>query len=227
MATANGPRPAHTPIELDVGGETWTMQSELASVQVRVHEPDGSLVGESVVRVPRTALDHGFFAACEHVRATGEGIRSDQPVEPVYLRAVSSLLALFAIVSSDAVLGDVFWSVVRPPSTWSVVTNLGVSVSLSPYFSRCAPVLEQPAHLPRSADAYAVPIVIEVNDESALHAELLVTAPDPPLHLCGGITAIRATHPTDAELEMSMVLLAARCGPRVEARAGPAFSEAR
>lgn len=51
-----------------------------------------------------------------------------------------------------------------------------------------------------------------VNDTPSLDAELLVGPTDEPLALCGGILGAVARHPTDAEREFSMLLLAARRG---------------
>jgi len=205
-----GPQPSIKEVELDVQGSTWSMQSELAALSVRVRDPSGAVLGESVVRVPLEALDHGFAEACMHAESTGEGVRTGHPVEPVYLEAVTSLLALFGIIEKDPLLADIFWNVVRTPSAWSVVTHFGVSVSLTPYFSRCTRVADRPLHLPQDAPAWAVPILIEVNDSAALWADLLVTDPCPPLHLCGGIVGMRAQHPEDPNLSFRMILLAAR-----------------
>ena len=57
-----------------------------------------------------------------------------------------------------------------------------------------------------------MPFTLLVNEEPALLCELLVTSPESPITLCGGIVGIHARHPSRPELRLSMALLAARRG---------------
>ncbi len=49
-----------------------------------------------------------------------------------------------------------------------------------------------------------------MNGRPALRATLAMTAPRSPLHVCAGIIAIAAWHPTDPHRQLQIALVAAR-----------------
>lgn len=196
----------------DLGERTYT--STMMRLQVSVSDAAGQELGQSSPRVPRDFLARGFVDAC---RAMEQAEPAGADAEAALRRArieyaaesMQSLVTLLGIVARDDTLSDILWQVVRRPSLLSVLWHFGVSISLQPRFREAIRAAALPPHLPDLAPSWVVPFTLTINGAPALYADLLVTAPDPPLHLSGGILGVSARHPDDPARRFSLLLLAA------------------
>ena len=59
------------------------------------------------------------------------------------------------------------------------------------------------------APVFALPMDVLLNDHPALHIELAVTDPSPPLRICGGIIALRAENPDDKDTWLTFQIVSA------------------
>ncbi len=123
-----------------------------------------------------------------------------------------ALIALLDVVQNDDVLEDYFWQVVQKPSVWSVIAALGVRASLNASLEKSVPIDRLPSHMPSHGRAFAMPLMVDVNDTPALVADVIAVESGRPFSLCGGIVAAAARHPSDPSLNFDVQLLAARLG---------------
>ncbi len=195
----------------DEESRTRTVISRLAGMHVSRFEADGTQLGESDLRVPRDGLSRGIAAGCalwenEHAGKDGPG----DPIETT-CETLASMLDLFRLVQDDELLSSVLWKVVRAPSLWSVVTSMGVTVSVE-FHLDASKVVATPS--PLGGIVHRFPMTIYANDEPALLLFADVTDPASPLNVGGGTLALTGTLPGDDSVHFSMRLLAARRGPR-------------
>ncbi|MGE3172610.1 MAG: hypothetical protein AB7O97_08275 [Planctomycetota bacterium] len=194
------------------------VRASMMMVGVGVFDAEtGVELGKSVVRLPLELLRSGLLPAAVSAsarRARGEA--SDEPTE-VRLQQVRqeveawiATVALLHVVQEDSVLADYFWQVVEKPGIWSVLTHLGVSVTIDVQFENAVPATAVPSHQPRGGDEMVVPVAILVNGAPALFADALVGSSDRPYALCGGLRAAVARCPSRDDLAFDLVLLAAR-----------------
>ena len=199
-------------------------RSRRCRVLATVTDAAGTVLGRSEPQLPRDFLQQGFSPACERLRQRflehPETIGTDafydgMDVGPL-AEATVCAIALLQVVQEDSVLAPLLWEVVQRPSFWSVVRNFGARVVLRPRFHAAT---EASTSLPGlgAHPVWRVPVSLLVNDAPALHADLLVGTTRPPLALAGGMVGAIARHPTDRDLEFSLLLLAARRGPPARA----------
>ena len=100
---------------------------------------------------------------------------------------------------------------VKLPSLWSIVRHRGVNVAL--HFGKEAyPANPADWHLPASAPVYYLPANLLINGQVALKVTLVVTAPHPPLLICGGVIGLLAEKPGDSNTYMTLRVISARSG---------------
>ncbi len=117
-----------------------------------------------------------------------------------------ALMSYFELVMQTPGLDDLLYKVVSLPSGWSLLRHAGIkSVGLK--FGHPHPLDSQPAtsHGP----VYALPMDVSMNDHHALHIQLFVTDPSPPLLLCGGIIGLRAENPDDKDTWLAFQIVTA------------------
>jgi hypothetical protein len=224
IARANDevPRGSHLPpVEwtIRINGEAQGFSSARCRTIATVLDADGNVLGRTEPELPRDFLGNGFGRACELVEQGAQRRERGDRVAAFYRgldmrpfsEATVTAVALLQVVQDDDVLSPLLWQVIERPSVWSVVTNLGARVILRPRFHAA---VEVPSAVPAVAPtAWQVPMTLLVNDETALLMDRFVTPSAPPVSLCGGVLGASARHPRDADVEFSLLLLAARRGP--------------
>ncbi len=196
-----------------------TYVSSMFGADVSIHAADGALLGQSRLTVPREFLARGFTDVCTAMEEPLPEAPAEQEAARLHrtelaAESLQSLFALMGIVVRDDHLSEILWQVVRKPSLLSIILHLGAKVSLQPRFADTVRAAGLPRHLaaqqPAGMPSWVVPFTVTVNDSPALYADLLVTGPNPPRMLCGGILGLTARHPDDPELRFELTLLAAR-----------------
>lgn len=219
IARAGEGAPEHSPLPplqftFHVAGAPRQYASVPSRAIATVCDADGNVLGRSEPVLPRDFLARGFAEACGAVMSwlprshDAESVdRFLRDKETLFAEATITAVALLRVVQDDRVLSPLLWQVMEKPSLWSVVSSLGVSVTLQPNFHVAAHV-EQPAC--GGVSPWRVPMAVLVNDQRALDTELSVVPAVRPFALCGGIVGITARNPHDPTREASLVLLAAR-----------------
>lgn len=187
--------------------------------RVRVLDADMNELGRDEVLIWRHRLVRGLARACRgETPAPGPAATPATGVQAVFAGwrpterqlAHLSLRSMLRIVRESAVLRDVFWQVLDPPSLFSVIREFGIKVRLRSNFDRSTAVDNL---APWAGTTYELPVELEVNDQPALRCKFFVTDPDSPLNLCAGVLAITAWHPRQPATRLQLRLLAARRKP--------------
>lgn len=196
---------------LRINGQVQEFASAVCRAEVVVMDENGVELGRSQPLLPRDFLDTGMASACRLVRTRTirrQAKLDEGPELRPLAEATVSAVALLQVVQEDSVLAPILWQVIEKPSVWSVVRNMGVNVMMRPSFHR---VSRARSPVPAVRDpAYRLPIALEVNATPALNLELYVTESTPPFSLAGGLLGATASHPTDPNLDFSLLLLSAR-----------------
>lgn len=195
---------------LRINGEVQQFDSAVCRAEVVVMDEQGNELGRSQPLLPRDFLSSGIASACKLVRSR-MGYAGATVYETIDMRelaeATVSAVALLQVVQDDAVLAPILWQVIEKPSVWSLVSNLGVNVMMRPSFHRVTRALSP---VPAVFDeTWRLPIALEVNETPALNLDLFVTESTPPFSLAGGLLGATASHPTNPNLDFSLLLLSA------------------
>lgn len=197
--------------EADGSHRECTIESRLASVNVKVMAADGGLLTQAEIRLPFEILGRGLLRAIDSTLANDGAGTPGEAGASVQVEAFLAIFALLDIVRNDESLADYFWQVIEKPGLWSLITNFGVSTRIDLPFAQSVAV-SVPAPIPPAERAFAVPLRIDVNGSPALFVDLLAIEPSRPYAICGGIVAAAAQHPTRPGTTFRVQLLAARCG---------------
>lgn len=196
-----------------------SIDSRSALFRLWVYDDRGALLETHYTFGPETYLRDGLVEyiglakpALERLPAGSKLPRSKFTDEELsrLLRGGVSVFAIGRVLWFTPELLPIIKRMIAMPSIWSVVVNLGVK------FSTEIRVLEESdatAELPGITDrggARQMPFVIRMNDQPALLLKLTALPPKPPMHLCGGVVAMEASHLNHAERRLSARLLAAR-----------------
>jgi hypothetical protein len=105
------------------------------------------------------------------------------------------------------------WKVVNLPSMWSIVRHVGVTAWMGMDFDTVSP-LTLPAQwgVPGGTQVFTLPIMVELNQQPALNATLLVTDPRPSLLACGGIVGFVAQNPKNDQIYVTLRVISTRWG---------------
>lgn len=128
-----------------------------------------------------------------------------------------ALISYFEIVQHTEGLEDLLKKLIELPSLWSILRHRGVEMTIT--FD--GDVLPSPAratewNLESSAAAYYFPWLLRLNGNPALKITLVVTSPQPPLRLCGGVVGLLAEKIGDDQTYMTFRVLSARHKPGSE-----------
>lgn len=201
-------------------GSTYCM----LRLAVRVCDEAGAEVGRDLVTVSRRDLVAGLFRACHEQpqapaadaslgsRWSAEAAAGGSWQLPADVAAGLALANMLAVIRKSKVLFDVLWTVIDKPSVFSVIFNLGVSVSVLEDFTkaqRLAPVTIDDQEF----EVYELPVELQLNGLPALRSKVLLTEPKSPLNLSAGILGIDAFQPSDPAVRVSIRVLAARRAP--------------
>lgn len=179
---------------------------KLVEVDVEVADESGQALSRSVASVGDAFLTTGPFAGCALAKELDLKVGVKADLDPrqaeVFAKSVFGIIVLFDLVQANKSLAPILRTVVQPPSLFSVIGSLGVSLSITPQIDRVA----------ESTDAagrklYVLPLVIEANGSPALLCKLHLVEPRRPLRLAAGVVGIEAVHPTDAGRRFSLQLL--------------------
>ncbi|MCB9877566.1 MAG: hypothetical protein H6835_08205 [Planctomycetes bacterium] len=207
------------PVEwkIRINGELQRFSSRRCRVAATVLDATGHVLGESRPELPRDFLDRGLGSACRKVerdrrrrhRRRWHAEEPELPLRPL-AEATVSAVALLQVIERDSVLAPLLWEVVEKPSLWSVISNLGAKVVVKPRFYELEHALSPVAAVP--VETWRVPISLFVNDAAALHVELMVADSAPPYAVGCGMLGATARHPSNPDVDFSVLLLAARRG---------------
>ncbi|MFK7741059.1 MAG: hypothetical protein AB8H80_12125 [Planctomycetota bacterium] len=218
----DGERLPETTWRLRINGERTSFMSSLARVAATVYDEEGAELGRTEPLLPRDFLDRGVADACAQVMERTTNPPGTLGLPSIYRDIDPNLLsestvcavALLQIVQEDSVLAPLLWQVIEKPSLWSVLGNLGARVVLRPRYHA---VTEAMCPLPgRYETTWRLPMELHVNDTLALDMNLFVTESSPPYALGGGLLGASAKHPSDPDLEFSLLLLSATIGGAAE-----------
>ncbi len=186
---------------------------------VRVHNEAGEEVGRDQIAVSRSQLVFGLMRACR-----GE---EDPPPEvsegmitawvSVDYRAAFAMSNMLKVIRKSKVLFSILWQIIDLPSFGSMLSNLGVRVSIDSQFDKAQEI--DPVKLGgHTYEAYEVPVELQLNGTPALRCKLRVTEPQSPLNLSAGILSIAAFQPSDPSARVSIRVLSARRAANTESR---------
>lgn len=136
-------------------------------------------------------------------------------VTPEEKRALASwlpaLMSYFQAVGETPDLDSIMWKVVSLPSMWSIVRHVGVTAEMSVDFDKVGP-LTLPAKwgVPGGSPVFTLPVMVELNQQPALNATLLVTDPRPSLLASGGIIGFVAQNPHDDATYVTLRVISTR-----------------
>ena len=206
---------------LRINGELDQFTSGVCAAEVIVMDQHGQELGRSQPYLPRDFLGRGIADACKLVRTRGfralrrKSSEGKDVYGPLNIRplaeATVSALALLQVVQEDSLLAPILWQVIEKPSVWSMVSNMGVDVMLRPKFNRVSSAASPISSVKTST--WRLPLSLEVNQRPALNLDLFVADSAPPLSLACGLLGAIARHPTEPNLDFSLLLLSARRGP--------------
>jgi hypothetical protein len=146
--------------------------------------------------------------------ATSEALLAMNPTEAEQ-RAIAAtfpaLFSYFTIVQHTEGLESLFRKLVDLPSLWSIIRHAGITADFS-FGNGVSPSLAEPANwnLPAATPVYHFPWLLRLNDEPALKVTLVVTRPQSPLLICGGVMGALAEKIGDDQTYMTFRVISAR-----------------
>jgi hypothetical protein len=123
-----------------------------------------------------------------------------------------ALMSYIHLVQQTPGLDSIFYKVVKLPSVWSVVRNIGVNTSISLEKDHVSPISVSNWNLLPDMPSYTFPLSLQVNDQPALMTTLVVAPAHPPFLECGGIIGLLAEKPGDKNTYLLLRILSARHG---------------
>lgn len=196
-----------------------SIESRSALFRLFVYDETGKLIEKHYTFGPESYLREGLIEYIALAKPVLERLPSGSKL-PRHKFSDDQLSRLLRGGVSVFAIGRVLWftpqlmpiikRMVAMPPIWSIVVNLGVKFSTE---LRVMEVSDAAAEIPGVTDrggARQVPFVIRMNERPALRLRMTAMPPLPPLHLCGGIVAMDATHLEHPERRLAARLLAAR-----------------
>jgi hypothetical protein len=122
-----------------------------------------------------------------------------------------ALMCYFEAVGETPDLDTIMWKVVNLPSMWSIVRHVGVTAWMGLDFANVGR-LTLPAEwgVPVGSPVFTLPLIVELNQQPALNATLLVTDPRPSLLACGGIVGFVAQNPKNDQTYVTLRVISTR-----------------
>lgn len=194
------------------GARTWyvrvtSMEAEATisdglTVRIELFDDSASLLGSQTVTLARYLVG-GIVRGCVDfatVRVPGESMALTERG-----KARAAIVDVLRMVEQSAVLADVFWRVVRKPTTVSLLGGVSVVADLRQLdhaHPETNPVGE--------GSAFAFPLRILVNKTPAFDCRMIVVEPRPPLRLNGGVVSLTGHDSSDPRRRVVVQLLAAQ-----------------
>jgi len=130
--------------------------------------------------------------------------------QQAFAGALPAINSYFDIVQHTDGLDELLLHLVKLPSAWSVIRHLGVT-SVLEIMRTSAPANPADWDLPLNTPAFYVPCILQLNEQSVLKITLVVTAPNPPRLICGGVIAVLVERIGDNESYMILRVISAKC----------------
>jgi hypothetical protein len=146
--------------------------------------------------------------------ATSEALLAMKPTEAEQRALCATFPALFSyftIVQHTEGLESLLRKLIDLPSLWSIIRHGGVKADFS-FGNGVSPSPADPANwnLPAAAPVYHFPWLLRLNDEPALKITLIVTRPQSPFLICGGVVGALAEKIGDDQIYMTFRVISAR-----------------
>lgn len=176
-------------------------------LDVVVRDGDGKELGRSTELVIGAHLKTGPFVAAELVlrRDDERGRNMTKQETSRFLSSIHSMRAFMSILRGSKVLSPILWRIVRKPSIWSIVTNLGVKTSLhvsaSERWAQEVPDGYEPA--------YRLPMALSLNGQQALDCSIVTVEPRRPISVGAGVVSLVARRPDEPDTRLRMRLIEA------------------
>jgi hypothetical protein len=125
---------------------------------------------------------------------------------------IPAMLSYFDVVQHTEGLEDILLKVIRKPSLWSVIRNVGVTFGMRVDVKNMVPADPKPwgSLAGSNSQMYYFPLMVDLNQQLALKVTFVVTNPRPPLLACGGIIGMLAEKPGDNETYVTLRIVSAR-----------------
>jgi hypothetical protein len=131
-----------------------------------------------------------------------------QDDEWLYFSVIFALETFFEAASDAPGNQHVLEQVVKKPSVWSVIRQLGVHTGFK--FGGSSVQIAPEGKAAVQQPVYLLPVLLSLNNVPAVRANLAVTEPRPPLQAGAGILAVCAEHPTETDRRLFIRVLSAR-----------------
>jgi hypothetical protein len=146
--------------------------------------------------------------------ATSEALLAMKPTETEQRAICATFPALFSyfqIVQHTEGLESLLRKLIELPSLWSIIRHGGVKADFS-FGNGVSPSPADPANwnLPAATPVYHFPWLLRLNDDPALKITLVVTRPQSPLLICGGVVGALAENIGDDQTYMTFRVISAR-----------------
>ena len=199
----------------------WSPKAKEEKARVSVNEGFLSIgLDQAAAAVYRMRQEHfrGTFRVrsrpfTETEAAEGKKAIADLHLSMAEQRALvganMALESFTRLVQETPGLDGLFFKVVKPPSIWSLVWNLGVKINLDLEGKFVAPTGPIPWNLGPGTPCYTYPLALRVNGKPALTTTLVAAPPRPPLLGCAGVVGMLAENPTDKETFLLFQIISA------------------
>jgi hypothetical protein len=124
--------------------------------------------------------------------------------------SIPALMSYFEIVQHTEGLEKLLFKLVKLPSLWSVIRHAGVRTDIL-LGEDTFPANPADWNLPASAPVYYFPCLLRINGQPAMNITFVVTSPQPPLLVCGGVAGVLAEKVGDDQTYMTLRVIDARC----------------
>ena len=124
--------------------------------------------------------------------------------------SIPALMSYFEIVQHTEGLEKLLFKLVKLPSLWSVIRHAGVRADIL-LGQEAFPADPKDWNLPASVPVYYFPCLLRINGQPAMKITFVVTSPQPPLLVCGGVVGLLAEKLGDDETYMTLRIISAQC----------------
>lgn len=125
--------------------------------------------------------------------------------------AVPALNEFARVIAATPGLREVLFSLIKPPSLWSLVSRFGrLQTDFRFQSADVVPSDEPPLGFAGLGPCFIVPFTFSVQGAPALDCTILVVEDRPPLRMCGGIVALVAKSPERPDTRLIVRVLATR-----------------
>ena len=133
-----------------------------------------------------------------------------------YAKALPALLEFFHIAERTPGLKEVILQILARPSLWSIIRSGGVNVTFSLDVFGAAEMAPHGRFI--RTPIYLLPFDFQLNGQTALKCEMMVTEPGAPLATGAGILELIAVSPKDPDTYLVLRLLSANRNPEIGAK---------